>query len=635
LQADVDFGLHRFAAAIYRNFVMQISATSAPAQDPKRRVLKDVFGFDDFRPGQATVMEALLAGRHVLAVMPTGAGKSLCYQVPALVLGGLTIVVSPLVALMQDQVAALRLAGVAADTINSSIDRDANVAAWRRVAAGQTRLLYLAPERLMTERMLEALARLDVSLIAVDEAHCISQWGPAFRREYEDLSRLRSIFPSVPIIALTATADESTRTDIEARLFAEPVETLVLGFDRPNIKLGIAARQDGKRQLLSFIERHAGRSGIVYCLSRKKTEETAAFLERNGVRALAYHAGMSKEARDANQNSFMTLSGVVMVATIAFGMGIDKPDVAYVFHTDMPGSLEAYYQEIGRAGRDGREAEAHMLFGLGDIRMRRLFIDDEDASTEHKRRSHRRLDTLIGYCETAQCRRQVLLGYFGEESSHCGNCDNCLDQAPRADGGAEARIILAAIAQSGERFGAAHVIDILLGHETEKILARDHQRLASFGTGAAHKKDFWLSLIRQLVAGGFLAPDPGGHGGLAVADKGHALGRGEEPFHYRVEVRSRASRGKTRSAQGSIANTDGLDASLLAALKTLRLRLAKERQVPAYVVFSDRSLIDMAERCPRDLDAFAEVNGVGAAKLKAFGEIFLSAIAAHQSGGLV
>ena len=609
---------------------MSAQAASVRAEDPKQRVLKDVFGFDDFRPGQADVMDALLGGRHVLAVMPTGAGKSLCYQVPALVMGGLTLVVSPLVALMQDQVAALRLAGVGADTINSSLDREANVAAWRRVASGQTRLLYLAPERLMTERMLEALSRLEISLIAIDEAHCISQWGPAFRPEYEDLSRLRHIFPNVPIIAVTATADESTRSDIEARLFAERVETLVLGFDRPNIKLAIESKQDSKRQLLRFIERHPGKSGIVYCLSRKKTEEMAAFLEKNGVTALAYHAGMSKDAREANQNAFMTLSGVVMVATIAFGMGIDKPDVAYVFHTDMPGSLEAYYQEIGRAGRDGRKAEAHMLYGLGDIRMRRLFIDDEDAAVEHKKRAHRRLDTLIGYCETAQCRRQVLLGYFGEEAEPCGNCDNCLEQVPRADGGAEARIILAAVAQSGERFGAAHVIDILLGHETEKILARGHQKLASFGSGAAHKKDLWQSLIRQLVAGGFLEPDPSGHGGLAIAEKGHALGRGEIPFHYRVEMRSRALH-KMRAAEGS--GAEGVDASLLATLKSLRLRLAKERQVPAYVVFSDRTLIDMAERRPRDLDAFAEVNGVGGAKLKEFGAIFVKAIAAHRSDG--
>ncbi|MES0028679.1 DNA helicase RecQ [Mesorhizobium sp. M0040] len=609
---------------------MQVAA-SIPTEDSKRRVLRDVFGFDDFRLGQAAVMEALLTGHHVLAVMPTGAGKSLCYQVPALVLGGLTIVVSPLVALMQDQVAALRLAGVAADTINSSLDRDANVAAWRRVAAGQTRLLYLAPERLMTVRMLEALTKLDVRLIAIDEAHCISQWGPAFRREYEELSRLRGIFPDVPIIALTATADETTRTDIAAQLFDGRVDTVVLGFDRPNIKLGIEPKQDSKRQLLNFVQRHAGRSGIVYCLSRKKTEEMSAFLERNGVRALAYHAGMSKDTREANQNAFMTLSGVVMVATIAFGMGIDKPDVAYVFHTDLPGSLEAYYQEIGRAGRDGRAAEAHLLFGLGDIRMRRLFIEDENAPAEHKRRAHGRLETLIGYCETTQCRRQILLGYFGESASPCGNCDNCLDQAPHADGEAEARIILAAIAQTGERFGVAHVVDILLGHETEKVLDRNHHRLASFGTGVAHKKSFLLSLLRQLVAGGFLTLDSAGHGGLAIAEKGRALARGEASFRYRVDARQ-SSRGKIRP-EDTAAGTEGLDSVLLAALKAVRLRLARERQVPAFVIFSDRTLIDMAERCPRDLDAFAAVNGVGAAKLKDFGEIFLGAIAAHQSAG--
>ena len=622
---------HAYSARIAAQTVTIVPAMRAPdgAEDAKRRVLKEIFGFDDFRPGQAAAVDALLAGRHVLAVMPTGAGKSLCYQVPALVLGGLTLVVSPLVALMQDQVAALRLAGVAADTINSSIDRDANVAAWRRVAAGQTRLLYLAPERLMAGRMLEALARLAPCLIAIDEAHCISQWGPAFRPEYEGLSRLRGVFPDVPIIALTATADEATRADIAKQLFGGPVETMVLGFDRPNIKLSVTAKQDAKRQLLDFVQRHAGRGGIVYCLSRKKTEETAAFLDRNGVPALAYHAGMSKEARDANQNRFMTEAGLAMVATIAFGMGIDKPDVAYVFHTDLPASLEAYYQEIGRAGRDGRPAEAHMLFGLGDIRMRRMFIEQENASAEHKRRAHGRLDALIGYCEATQCRREILLAYFDERASACGNCDNCLDRTPRADGTLEARLILAAIAQSGERFGPVHIIDILLGHETEKVQARGHHRLASFRTGAAHKKNEWGSLIRQMVAGGFLTLDVAGHGGLAIADKGHALRRGEIPFPYRVDPPRRVSRDKIRPDQAPAGGTSGADPTLLAALKTLRLRLARERQVPPFVIFSDRTLIDMAERRPRDLDAFAAVNGVGAVKLREFGRIFLAAITAH------
>ena len=594
------------------------------SDDPKRRILKDVFGFDDFRPGQAAAMESLLAGRHVLAVMPTGAGKSLCYQVPALVLGGLTVVVSPLVALMQDQVAALRLAGVAADTINSSIDRDESIAAWCRVQAGETRLLYLAPERLMTQRMLDALARLDIRLIAVDEAHCISQWGPAFRPEYEQLSRLQGLFPKAPIIALTATADEATRRDIAQRLFAGKVKTLVLGFDRPNIKLSVAARDDGPRQLLDFIKRHAGLSGIVYCLSRKKTEETAAALEKGGVKALAYHAGMTKEQRDANQNSFMTEAGVVMVATIAFGMGIDKPDVAYVFHTDLPGNLEAYYQEIGRAGRDGRAAEAHMLFGSGDIRMRRMFIDNEEASDEHKRRAHGRLGTLIGYCEAVQCRRQILLQYFGEAAEPCGNCDNCLDTAPLSDGTAQAELVLAAVLQSGERFGATHVIDILRGANTQKIKERGHDDLACFGSGAARKKEEWQSLIRQMAAADFLSSDE--HGGLRITERGEDLRRGTGTFHFRPAT----PRAKVRA--GTIAASEGGDPDLLAALKAVRLKLARERQVPAYVIFSDRTLIDMTALQPRNLDEFAQVNGVGAAKLKDFGKVFLAAIAAYDGG---
>jgi len=397
----------------------------------------------------------------------------------------------------------------------------------------------------------------------------------------------------------------------------------VLGFDRPNIKLAIEAKQDSKRQLLRFVERHPGRSGIVYCLSRKKTEETAAFLERSGVAALAYHAGMTKEARDTNQNRFMTEAGVVMVATIAFGMGIDKPDVAYVFHTDLPGNLEAYYQEIGRAGRDGCAAQAHMLFGAGDIRMRRIFIDDEEASEEHKRRAHSRLGALIGYCETAQCRRQVLLQYFGESADACGNCDNCLGQAPLCDGTALAQTVLAAVAQSGERFGAGHICDVLCGANTQKIRDRGHNGLASFGSGAGRKKEEWQSLIRQMAAAGLLAPDE--HGGLAITKKGAGLRRGESLFQFRAA----APRPKVRVDAADIGPAG--DPGLLAALKVLRLRLARERQVPAYVIFSDRALIDMAARRPCDLDGFAAVNGVGAAKLKDFGRVFLAAIAAHEA----
>jgi ATP-dependent DNA helicase RecQ len=601
--------------------------------DPKRKVLKDVFGFDDFRPGQETVVDALLAGRSVLTVMPTGSGKSLCFQVPALVRGGLSVVVSPLVALMQDQVAALRLAGVAADTINSSHERGDNIAAWRRVAAGQTRLLYLAPERLMTERMLAALAKLDLRLIAVDEAHCISQWGPAFRPEYEALSRLREIFPNVPIAALTATADETTRIDIVARLFAGDAESVVMGFDRPNIALTVEPKQDWKRQLQLFLARHQGMSGIVYCLSRKKVDETAAFLVDHGVRALPYHAGMSKEAREANQNAFMTEPNIVMVATIAFGMGIDKADVRFVFHVDLPSSLEAYYQEIGRAGRDGAPAEAHMLFGLSDIRMRRQFIEQEDAGGERKRREHHRLDLLIAFCEAPGCRRQILLGYFGEETEPCGNCDTCLRPAALADGTVPAKAILATIERTGQRFGTAHIIDILRGAQTQKILASGHDSLPTFGTGTDRQKPEWQSLIRQLIASGFITLDVTGYGSLTLGEAGRLLLLGEKEFHYRADHAHRPSKRALREAAKNVEIAGDEDAALLAALKKLRLILAKEREVPAFVIFSDRTLIDMVQRRPRDGAEFAEVNGVGAVKLKDFGEAFLGAIRAHHAAG--
>ena len=598
------------------------------------RILQDVFGFDAFRPGQEAAVGALLAGRHVLTVMPTGSGKSLCFQVPALVLDGLTVVVSPLVALMQDQVAALRLAGVAADTINSSRGRADNVAAWRRVAAGETRLLYLAPERLMTDRMLAALAALPVKLFAVDEAHCISQWGPSFRPEYEDLGRLRDLFPRVPIAALTATADTVTRRDIARRLFGGEVETIVLGFDRPNIRLAVEMKRDWKRRLRTFVAGRRGRSGIVYCLSRKKTEETAALLDADGVRALAYHAGMDKSLRERAQNVFMTEPGAVIVATIAFGMGIDKADVRFVFHADLPGSIESYYQEIGRAGRDGEPAEAFMLYGLADIRMRRTFIENEEAGDDRKRREHKRLDALLGYCEAPGCRRTALLDYFGERAGACGNCDVCLDPGERLDGTEDARKALSAVYRSGERFGAAHVVDILRGTETDKIVRAGHDRLPTFGTGAARGKAAWLSLIRQMVAAGILRLDIAGYGGVATTEKGRALLRGEGEFRYREDTVAQAPAAprRPRAAPADQALTDDQTA-LLGVLKALRLRIAKERGVPAYVVFSDRSLIDMARRRPRTAEDFAEVHGVGAAKLKDFAPRFLAAIADAPTGG--
>ncbi|MEM7224604.1 MAG: DNA helicase RecQ [Pseudomonadota bacterium] len=608
-------------------------AIAAQDSDQKHRVLKEVFGFEAFRPGQEAAVDALLAGRHVLSVMPTGSGKSLCFQVPALILGGLTVVVSPLVALMHDQVAALRLAGVAADAINSQRSRDENVAAWRRAAAGETRILYMAPERLMTERMLAALAKLPVSLFAIDEAHCISQWGPAFRPEYRDLTRLATLFPGVPIAALTATADQVTRRDILEQLFDGQAESLVMGFDRPNIRLAVELKREPRRQLLSFLARHQGASGIVYCLSRKKTEQTAQALVEAGIPALPYHAGMEKEARDLNQNRFMTEPGVVMVATIAFGMGIDKADVRFVFHADLPGSVEAYYQELGRAGRDGQPAEAHMLYGLDDIRLRRVFIEQEESGEERRRREHKRLDALIGYCETAQCRRRALLSYFGETIEPCGNCDTCLEPVEMIEGTKEAQMALSAVYRTGQRFGGAHIIDVLRGNLTEKVAKAGHNRLPTFGVGEALKKDAWQSLLRQLVAAGYLRLDIQGYGGLALGDQGGALLRGEGRFHYRQDsVRRPAKAPKaakgSKSAEPEAPLTAGQEA-LLAQLKDLRLKLAKERRVPAYIIFSDRSLADMARRAPRSTEEFAQVHGVGAAKLKDFADTFLVAIAAN------
>jgi ATP-dependent DNA helicase RecQ len=592
-----------------------------------RQILKDVFGYSQFRPGQEDAMNALMGGRNVLAVMPTGSGKSLCFQVPALALGSLAIVVSPLVALMQDQVTALQLAGVAADTINSSRPYDDNVAVWRRAAAGQLRLLYLSPERLMTAAMLKALGKLSLSLIAVDEAHCISQWGPAFRPEYAALAGLSEAFPRVPIIALTATADESTRADIRANLFGGEVDEIVLGFDRPNIRLTVAPKQGWKQQLLDFVKAHPRQSGIVYCLSRKRTEEAAALLVEAGVRALAYHAGMSDEIREANQNAFMSEPYVVMAATIAFGMGIDKADVRYVFHADLPASLEAYYQEIGRAGRDGKPAEAHMLYGRGDIRMRQMFIDQEETSDEHKRRQHQRLSALIGYCEASSCRRKALLAYFGEQGEECGNCDACLDPATLADATGEAWMVLDLVERTGERYGAAHIIDILRGAETEKIAACGHDRLDGYGSGRSHKKEEWRSLIHQLVAGGLLIHDVAGYGGLSLSPEGELLLGGKRRFMARQHRPTRKERRAAEAAELPEARMD-----LFVALKQLRLAMAKDRGVPAYLVFPDRTLQEMARKAPRDLESFAAINGVGATKLKEFGPIFIATIKAYRDG---
>ena len=586
--------------------------------------MRDVFGYDSFRPGQEEIVDTLLKGNNALAVMPTGAGKSLCYQVPALVRGGLCIVVSPLVALMQDQVAALKLAGVAAETINSSADREANVSIWQRVASGEVRILYLAPERLMTERMIAALQKLKVNLIAVDEVHCMSQWGASFRPEYDALQGLRTAFPGVPIGAFTATADEVTRKDIIAKLFGGKVEEFVSGFDRPNIRLTVKPKNNSTKQLLDFLGEHKGESGIVYCLSRRSVDETSAMLQQKGYAAVAYHAGLSPAARSEAQDRFMTDKGIIVVATIAFGMGIDKPDVRFVFHADLPGTLDAYYQEIGRAGRDGDEAEAHMLFGLQDIRMRRQFIDQEGGGPERSRREHKRLDALVAYCEAPDCRRQALLGYFGEFSDPCGNCDVCLDPADKIDGTPEAKLIFNAIHATGDRFGSVHVVDVLTGKSNDKAVQLGHDRSPAFGSGKHRSRSDWQSLIRQLVGAGFLTIDVAGFGGISVSAKGRSLQNGDAVFRYRPDLVRGAKKAARRAALPPV--DDPRTDALLVRLKALRLKLAKSRGVAAYLIFSDRTLIDMAHRIPLTKWDFGEVSGVGASKLEQFGDIFLEEI---------
>ncbi len=587
-----------------------------------QQVLHDVFGYSAFRPGQEDIITLLTTGQNVLAVMPTGAGKSICYQIPAVMGERLTIVVSPLLALMDDQVAALRTNGVDVACIHSGLSREQNIDEWQKVKNG-AKLLYLSPERLMTERMLAALETLQPGMFVVDEAHCISKWGASFRPDYEQLSRLPDLFPDSVLAAFTATADKATRSDIAAKLFRGRGQIIVHGFDRPNLRLTVANKASWKSQLMNFLDDKAGQAGIVYCLSRKFTDEVALFLKDEGLNAIPYHAGQTAEQRKINQDRFMSEDAVVMVATIAFGMGIDKPDIRFVCHLNLPGSMEAYYQEIGRAGRDGAPAETLLLHSLGDMGLRRQFIANE-GDEAHRRREHHRLDALLAYCEVAECRRVTLLAYFDEASGPCGNCDNCLSPPVVSDSTARAKALLSTIAHTGQVFGAGHVIDIVRGVESQKILERRHHNLATFGTGKQWPKDEWTIFVRQLVAAGFLSINIQKYGGLEIAERGRALMAGETSFSYREGAKSR-TQSKAAKKKGDQPVEPG-DVSLLSQLKKLRLDLARARNVPAYVVFPDSTLLELARERPTTLDGMSGINGIGPKKLKEFGPTFLRAI---------
>ena len=588
--------------------------------------LKSVFGHDAFRPGQEEVIDTILAGNNVLAVMPTGAGKSLCYQVPSLMLDGCSVVISPLVALMDNQVAALRANGVSVSCIHSGQDRQRNVDEWRRVAQGEASLLYLSPERLMTERMLAAMAQLKPPMFVVDEAHCVSKWGPAFRPEYAELTRLKSMFPDARIAAFTATADEGTRIDIADTLYRGQGKTLVQGFDRPNLSLTVVAKSNKKRQLLDFMESRRGQSGIVYALSRKNTEEIADWLRGEGYKALPYHAGMSAEDRFTNQERFLAEDGVVMCATIAFGMGIDKPDIRFVFHANLPSSPEAYYQEIGRGGRDGQPADTMMLYGLDDIRMRRQFISDDGSDGEHQLREHKRLDALIGYCEASTCRRQVLMKYFGEDVSPCGSCDVCEDPPERIDATDAAIAVIHAAQQTGERFGTNHVIAVARGGDTEKIRQFGHDQLPVHGIAEKHDDRFLKALVRQAVAAGYLRVNMQAYGRIEVTPGGQALADGEGAFLMTKPAKTKKQARSESRRRPAPELLDQADQDLLVKLKALRRDMARDLGKPAYIIFSDATLIDMAQKRPMTRAQMLAVSGVGEVKYERFGERFLEAI---------
>ena len=592
-------------------------------------VLRDTFGYGAFRDAQEEVVGHVVAGGDALVLMPTGSGKSLCYQIPSLVRRGTGIVVSPLIALMQDQVAALTQLGVRAAFLNSTLDADAARATERALLSGELDLLYVAPERLTTARCLDLLDRTQLALFAIDEAHCVSQWGHDFRPEYLQLSLLHERYPQVPRIALTATADPQTRAEIIARLGLADARVFTSSFDRPNIRYAIVDKGDARAQLLRFIEdEHRGEAGIVYCLSRRKVDETAAWLVSMGVSALPYHAGMDTPARTEHQARFQREEGLVMVATIAFGMGIDKPDVRFVAHLDLPKSVEGYYQETGRAGRDGAPADAWMAYGLADVVQQRRLIDMSEASDEYKRVSVAKLDALLGLCETAGCRRVRLLAYFGEASVPCGNCDTCLSPPETYDATSAAQKALSAIYRTGQRFGAVHLIDVLRGKAGERIARWEHDKLSVYGIGEDVDEMAWRGVFRQLVALGYARVDHEAHGALRLTEASRPVLKGTQQVSMRRAVeRVRTKRRPTRS--GSAPDLSAADNALLDRLKAWRLTESRTQSVPAFVILHDKTLAEIARQRPPDLMALRDISGIGATKLERYGPALVEMVAGH------
>ena len=595
--------------------------------DPKE-ILNTVFGYQSFRGKQEEIISHVVQGGDALVLMPTGGGKSLCYQIPALVRPGVAVVVSPLIALMQDQVQNLKQLGVRAEFLNSSLNESQASQVKQALRSNKLDLIYVAPERLLLDSFLDLISEIPVSLFAIDEAHCVSQWGHDFRAEYLKLSILHERFPEIPRIALTATADTPTRNEIIRQLKLESAMEFVSSFDRPNINYQVTLKKEAKKQLLEFLNaEHRENSGIIYCLSRNKVEQTAEWLKAEGFDALPYHAGLSSKERERNQSRFINDEKVIIVATIAFGMGIDKPDVRFVAHLDLPKSIEAYYQETGRAGRDGLPAVAWMSYGFSDAVMLRQMIEGSESDETRKRVEHQKLTALLGYAETTSCRRKVLLNYFGEQrTENCGNCDTCLNPIESWDGTIAAQQALSAVFRTGQRFGAAYLSDVLIGVESERILQFRHNQVSTFGVGKELTKQQWSSVFRQLVAAGFLAVDIDGHGGLRLTKESGAVLKGESKISFRVDpVSNRKDKKKQKTSPQTITLSTEAK-SIFDKLRARRMELAKAQNVPPYIIFHDKTLLEIAEVRPQDLQSFANISGVGQSKLERYGEAFLEVL---------
>ena len=589
-------------------------------------ILQETFGYPAFREPQSTVIDAVINGDDALLLMSTGGGKSLCYQIPAMIRPGCGIVISPLIALMQDQVAALRQLGIRASFLNSTLTAEEVYAIESSLRKGELDLLYIAPERLNQARTLDLLQTISISLFAIDEAHCVSQWGHDFRVDYLALNQLQQAFPSVPRIALTATADARTRQEIIDNLALKNAQQFVVGFDRPNIQYRISLKTNPRNQLLQFLKaEHPTDAGIIYCLSRKKTEDTAEWLSKQGFKALPYHAGLTAEARAAHQRRFLTEDSIIVVATIAFGMGIDKPDVRFVAHLDLPKTIEAYYQETGRAGRDGLAANAWMVYGLQDVTKLRQMLGQSQGNEQHKRVEQIKLNAMLGFCEIATCRRHALLAYFDEASSEqCGNCDTCLVPVETWDGSAAAQKALSVIYRTDQRFGVSHLVDVLLGQETDKIIQFNHHHLPLFGIGTELTAKEWQSVYRQLVAGGHAIADADRFGGLILTEKCRPLLRGEQSIQFRKDPVQKTGKKLTKTPL-----PEDIDIALWEALRAHRRDLAEEQGVPPYVIFHDSTLQAMTEMMPTTLEAFGDLPGVGIRKLDKYGQGFIDVIKKH------